>query len=1168
MKLIYASFWIWISTSAAWGQESRATLIGRTTDPSGAVIAGATVHATNTATNATVSTTSNESGNYEIPYLLPGDYRVAVEIKGFKKAVREGIELHVSDRLTLDFALELGDVAESVTVKGDTPLLEAATASIGLVMEERRVAELPVVGGNPFYLARLSPGVLANGGRSAGNPMDNGAATGVIANGTRANSSEASVDGIPNMTNRSAVFSPPQDLVQEFKMHTVDYDASIGHAAGAFTNVSMKSGTNTLHGSAYYDYSNWRSIPWFTSRFLADPANTAGLSPAEKAAQVPSWLHERSGVTATGPVWIPKLYNGRNRSFWTFGFENLNIDRNLAFTGTVPTPDQVKGDFSALLKLGARYQIFDPFTTAPAPNSRFQRQPLPGNIVPASRISPIATKILSYYPAANQAGTVDGRNNFFRTRDILRENYTYTSRFDHNFTDKDRFFARFNNSQHNNSTDTLPGITNIDRLDRTGWGGVLDEVHVFNPGLLLNLRYGVTFESDLTTRGSQGFDLLQLGFPQSLVDQIKTTLNPRGIAFPNVQIDGNAYTALGLNGGSTATTNYQTAGATLTRISGGHSTKFGAEYRAELETGYNFANAAPQLVFASTYTRGPLDNSTAAPIGQGLASMLLGIASGGTINNNASRAEKSSYLSFFVQDDWRISKKLTVNLGLRYEYEQPITERFNRTIRDFDFTTASPISAAALANYAKAPIPEVPVSGFRTIGGLQFAGVGNQPGALWLADKNNFGPRAGLAYQFDQKTVARAGYGIFYDVVGVDRNGVNQGGFNQPTSLIPTLDNGQTYIATLGNPFPNGIDPALGSKGGLNTFLGRGVSFFNSRQLNPYMQRWSFSVQREWPGRIVSDVAYVGNRGTHLGTSQELNAIPEQYLSTKSFRDQPTIDSLSAQVTNPFFGLPEFTGSGISGQRVSRSQLLRPYPQFTSVTTTLPIGVSWYHSLQVSVEKRMGAGLTFQSAWTWSKFMERLEYLNDSDARPEQVISPQDFTHRFVLSGIYEIPVGKGKRLLGSAHGIVQGALGGWQLQGWYEGQTGDTLGFGNALFIGDIKSVPIPVGDRRAERWFNTAAGFNRNTQEQLASNIQTFSSRFTGIRADGINNFDLSLFKNFRVKERVKGQFQLQSYNALNHVQFAGPNTTPTNSNFGIVTDEKGHGQRQITLGFKLVF
>src|SRR5437870_5377444 len=318
------------SAGAASAQESRATIIGRAIDPTGAVIAGANVKAMNTATNATVDTVTNESGSFEMPYLLPGVYTVTVETPGFKKAVRENVQLRISDRTTLDFTLSLGDVTESVKVTAENTLLETSTADMGLVMEQRRVQELPVVGGNPFYLTRLTAGVLSNGGRSAGNAMDNGGATGIIVNGTRANSSEATVDGSPVMANRNASFSPPQDLVQEFKVNTATYDASIGHAAGAMTNVSMKSGTNAVHGTAFLDRSTTRAVPWFTNRFLYDPKNN--ISPEDRAAQIPSWLHRRGGTTMTGPVWIPKVYNGKNKTFWTFGFEDLLIQRNLSFT--------------------------------------------------------------------------------------------------------------------------------------------------------------------------------------------------------------------------------------------------------------------------------------------------------------------------------------------------------------------------------------------------------------------------------------------------------------------------------------------------------------------------------------------------------------------------------------------------------------------------------------------------------------------------------------------------------------------------------------------------------------------------------------------------------------------------------------------------------------------
>ncbi|MGH9658172.1 MAG: TonB-dependent receptor domain-containing protein, partial [Bryobacteraceae bacterium] len=454
--------------------------------------------------------------------------------------------------------------------------------------------------------------------------------------------------------------------------------------------------------------------------------------------------------------------------------------------------------------------------------------------------------------------------------------------------------------------------------------------------------------------------------------------------------------------------------------------------------------------------------------GQGLASMLHGIPSGGTINNNASRAEQSAYSSLFFHDDWRVTAKLTINAGVRWEYEAPITERFNRTIRDFDFATASPVSARALANYARSPIPQVPVSGFHTAGGLVFAGAGGQPRELWSGDKNNVAPRVGVAYQLHRRTVLRAGYGFFYDVVGVDRFGVNQGGFNQPTTLVPSLDNGQTFVATLSNPFPNGVEVPAGAAGGLATFLGRDVSFFHGRPLNPYMQRWSFSIQRELPPRLVMDAAYVGNRGTKLRANREMNPVPREYLSTSAVRDQPAIDLLGQQVNNPFFGLPEFAGTARGNQRINVGQLLRPYPHFGNITVDLPAGYSYFHSLQVAVEKRLGGGLSFQTSWTYSKFMEAAAYLNDTDSHLEKVVSDQDFPHRFVFSGIYELPLGRGKKWLSGAGAWTQGAAGGWQLQGWFEGQSGPALGFDNAIFTGDLKHIPLPLAERSAERWFN----------------------------------------------------------------------------------------------------
>lgn len=1128
------------------------------------MVVGAQVHATNVATNTKASSVTNNEGNYELPYLLPGVYRVSAELSGFKKMVRDGIEVRVSDRLSLDLVLQVGDVAESVVVTGETPLLDSSNASLGTVLDERRVSDLPVVGGNAFYLARLSAGLNSTGGHTAGNPSDYGAATGMAVNGAGNKATEVTLDGSPDMYKGNAAYSPPQDLVQEFKIQTTTYDASLGHAAGAVVNVSMKSGTNQLHGTGY-GFGSWiRAVPWFSNKYIYDPT-TGPITPEKKASVNPGWLHERWGGTLTGPVVIPKVYDGRNRTFFSTGFEMLYIRRQTSFTGTVPTPEELNGDFSALLALGSKYQIYDPFTIASAGKGRFSRQPLPGNIIPASRIDPVARKILSYYPAPNKPGTVDFRQNFFRIANEDKDYLSTVTRIDHNFSERNRFFARFNQNEYDLKKKTLPSIATGDITNQKGWGTVLDDVYVFNPQLLLNVRYGITVMAPIVSRESQGMDLLSLGFPQSMINEIFTKNQPGGIAFPAVDIQG--LTSLSNNGGNTRRTLYQTLGGTVTKLSGNHSFRFGAEFRLMRDNGFGYGNVAPYFNFTANWAKGPMDNSPAAPIGQGLAAMLFGLPGSGRINNNASRAEQSTFTSLFLQDDWKLSRKLTLNVGLRYEFEGAITERYNRSLRGFDFQSHSPIEAQAKANYAAAPIPEVPVDRFQTIGGLTFPGV-NAPRGLWSPDPNNFAPRIGLAYQLTSKTVVRAGYGIFFDLLGIDQQDVNLGGFNQPTNFIASNDNGLHYVASLSNPFPNGIEVPMGAAGGLNTFLGRGVTFFNDHQLNPYMQRWSFSLQQEFPWRVLMEASYVGNRGTKIASSHELNPVPRQYLSTSPTRDDATNEFLTTQVKSPFTGMEQFVGTGLYNTNVARSQLLRPYPQFTSIATSLPDGFSWYHSLQMTAEKRLSKGLSFQASYTFSKFMQAVGFLNDTDPRQQRVISDLDFPHRFTVSAIYELPFGHRRQLLSNAGWLLDALVGGWQVQGSYEGQSGDALGFGNSIFYGNLHDLPLAKDQRSVEQWFNINAGFERDSNKQLVNNIQGLSSRFNGLRGDGINNFDMSMFKNFRITEGAKAQFRIESYNAMNHPQFDNPNTNPDSTAFGIITAEKGHGQRQLTFAIKVMF
>ena len=496
-------------------------------------------------------------------------------------------------------------------------------------------------------------------------------------------------------------------------------------------------------------------------------------------------------------------------------------------------------------------------------------------------------------------------------------------------------------------------------------------------------------------------------------------------------------------------------------------------------------------------------------------------------------------------------------------------ERFDRSVKGFDFSAASPIEAAVRANYAANPIPQIPVDQFRVRGGLTFPNVNGQSNLLWNTNKKNFMPRLSFAYSITPMTVLRGGYGIYFEPIGVPNQDVIQTGFSQTTTLVPSVDNGLHFIATAANPFPTGILPPSGSAAGLSTNLGQPVSFFDQNIRNPYVQRWQFALQRSLPGQAVVEISYVGNRGVRQRTSRNLDSLPNQYLSTSPIRDQTTINFLGGQVPNPFY--PLLPGSNLSGTMVARSQLLMPYPQFTGVTVDTNQGFSWYHSMQARVEKRLAAGFTSSVSWTWSKLMEARSFLNAADPLPEKVISDQDRTQRIVVTAIYELPLGKGKRFGGSWKGAASTIVSGWQVSGIYQGQSGPPLGFGNAIFTGNLRDIPIPNGQRTVDRWFNVDAGFERNSAAQHSTpaieNLRVLSSRFSGVRADGANNFDLAIIKNTRLREGVQLQLRAEGINAMNHTQFNVPNTTPSSSAFGQVTDTWA-SPRTILFAAKILF
>jgi hypothetical protein len=1144
-------------------QETRGKILGQVTDSSGAVIPAVAVRATNTATNVTVATQSSADGNYEVPFLLPGMYRLTAELTGFKTFIREGIEIRIADRVTIPISMDVGQVSERVTVSAETPLLESASASLGQVIDQRRVAELPIAHGNPYLLMSLSPGVAHTQNAGLDQPYAPTHIVGYAMDGVRANRSEITLDGAPNTAlnhrwgagDLMAGYTPPADMVQEFKVQTATFDAAVGHSQGGVTSITLKTGGNALHGTAYHSLQN----PALNSNLFFANRNGQPKAPFD---------YNRWGGSASGPVWLPGIYNGKNRTFFSYGYEGIDLGEPVGATYgqgvlTVPTMKERNGDFSDLLKLGANYQIYDPNTRAAAGNGRYSIQPFPNNIIPTSRISPIAKNILSFYSEPNAPGTADGLNNLVRVNDLeVLDYYNHVGRIDHTFSDKHRVYGRYNTYHRFSNRSDSGWFRNMVQGGDSNWlqqAFAFDDVYNFSPTTFLNLRYSFyRLEIEQTPNpASIGFDLTKLGFPKSYADAIPPDVR----SFPTISSPDFLGTP---NNWWRYPTHNQTLEANIATIRGQHTWRFGGDARQYRNFQYEPHNASTgAFEFGTTWTRGPFDNSAASPKGQGTASLLLGLPTGGRVDRTTNFASQSTVYSLYVHDDWRVTRNLTLNVGVRYELEGPVTERFNRSVRGYDFGATAPLQAAAKANYAASPIPELPVDQFRLVGGLTFAGVDGQPRTLFRRDVNNFMPRIGFAWSYGPKTVVRGGYGIFYGPLGNQRRDVIQSGFSQSTSLIPSLDDGLSFRATLDNPFPDGILEPAGASAGLQTFAGRSIEFFNENPSAPLGQRWQLGIQRELPQRLLLEVSYVGNYGGSLETSRDFRPLPVEYLSRTGVRDQNVINNLTANVANPFFGL--LPGTNLAGRNVSRAYLLSgpEYAQFSGMTSTDNRGYSTYHSLQTKVERRFSAGWTLNAAYTWSKMMEATSRLNGYLSPLAYTISDQDRAHRIVISGIWELPFGRGKALMNTSR-VADKLVGGWQLMGVYTGQGGAPLNWGNVLFMGDIHSITRPKGDRKVESWFNTA-GFDRNSANQLQFNYRTFPNRLSDVRADGTNLWDLSVLKNTRIHERYNVQFRAEFLNAWNHPNFGGPNTSPTSSAFGQVTSQRGFPRRiQITTRF----
>jgi hypothetical protein len=1149
-------------------QESRGRIAGRVSDTTRAPVPGATVTITDAARGTTTSLTTNSEGLFQATYLLPGTYQVTVEVAGFKKHVQDRVLLQMNETRDLAIVLEVGGIEEAVSVTAENLPLNTTDGQLGFTVDSKRLAELPLIHGDPYKIMGLATGLAHSGSQRLDRPYEPTHIVGYAYDGTRSNRSDLLIDGAPSTSTANAneviaSYVPPSDMVQEFKVQTATFDAQFGNTEGGVTSMSIKSGTNLFHGSVYYfaEPKAWAANDTF--------GNT-------RKQPRPDTSSDRPGFSITGPVRIPGLYDGRDKTFFSFGYERIKDVRprfDASGDSWVPTEALRNGDFSAY---SSNITIYDPLTRVPTGTGQYVGQPFPGNIIPASRISPVSKAILDYFCLPKNAGLVGNIQD-----STLPETATYdtlTARIDQKISGNNKMFARYSwylrDSIYNEYT-TFPESSGTN-FQFKSYQAVIDDVHVFNPTTVLNVRYGYNrFERNSGQQEEAlNWDMTRLGFPA----QYNSLIADFGRRFPRLDFDGNTMIDVAFGGDFRPTTSH-TVVAALNKVLAQHSLKGGMEMRIYREDSLSTANEqAGRYQFTNSYTR---QNSASGTDWNGLqnyAAFLLGYPSTTSITRASDYSEYSKTWGFFVQDDWRVNSKLTLNLGLRWEVETALTERNDKSVSGFEYGYTQPIEATAQERYAKLNDPALKalVPQLNVKGGLMFAGV-DGPSRLYETPKNTFLPRFGFAYQANSKTVVRGGIGLFAGFLGQRRGDVYPNGWAQTTTI------GTTFNAN-GAPIPRSWDNALltqeilepvGNANGRQTALGQTINFFNQNPEVSKQLRWQIGFQRELPWGFVFEAAYVGNHGYDIEITRNINALPNQYLSTETSRTAAMNANnafLTGSVANPFAGL--LPGSSYNNPTIARQQLMRPYPHFGDVNTTNNDGKSWYNAGQFSLQKRFSHGYTLGIAYTWSKWEQATEYLNAADPEPTRMTSDLDVTHRVSISGILELPFGKGRRFLSDADGVLDAIVGGWQIQGVYTFQSGFPVRFGTDAFY---NGAAINVDNPTIQRWINTDAFTSiltdTSTNATPVNHLRTLPFRFEDVRADTINNIDLSLIKDITIKDDVKLQLRAEFINAFNEAYIATGDgqiiVNPTSSTFGqIVASNQQNYARRAQIGVKLIF
>lgn len=1101
----------------------------------GGVLPGADVTLTNEATGAERTSTTNAVGEYAFASVLPGTYSLKVSLSGFKTEERKNIRIGTQQSLVEDFTLGVGAISEQVTVTAEAPLVERSSASVASTLDRSALQALPIFGRNAFYAAISTPGVIQSGDPQFVRYQDQTNASYLSLGGGPRRGNGYLIEGVPitDFFNRPTIV-PSIEAVDEVKVQTKTYEADMGHAAGGVFNTTARSGSNSWHGSALaVDKPGWATGQLYFAKLAGIP-------------NPPQYYYNYAGSVG-GPIVKDRTF------FWasTDNYEQLSTRNNVL---TLPTALERAGNFSQTRNAaGQLVVIYDPLTTRLNAAGQIVRDPFPGNVIPANRINPVAAALFQPVPLPTSGRSLNGVASL-----LDGPQYQQTLKVDQRWDSQWSTSAIYAHQKTREPGSAFFGDFGSNPADPAGLllrtinFFALNNVFVPNSTTTIAVRYGFNRFYDSGNNSPASFDISTLGWPAGYVNAL--TLH----AFPAVSLNGygaaGAATTLGNTGLSNITHYTHSANVSLSKLAGHHTLKAGGEYRRIGADAMQYGTADGSFTFTQGFTQAsPTAASTSA--GDAFASFLLGYPASGSVVQATPGHYLIGYVAGFAEDEYRVTSSLTLNFGLRYEYEPGVREADNHITVGFDQNALFPVQ----------------VPGLMLKGGLQYAGVNGNPTTQGQS-LNGAAPRGGFAWSLGEKTVVRGGYGFywapnFYPSLG--EAVIGSKGYTSTTTYLSSTDGGLTPTGSIANPFPNGITPPQGNALGLRTGAGGVIDFVDQDAKPGYVQQYSIDVQRELRGGNVVTIGYSGSRSERLGiggtqdATVNINQLDPQYLALGA--------ALLQAVPNPFYGNSAFGNLSVS-PTIARGQLLRPFPEFDNVLAhRVNQARARYNALLVRWDKRVEHNWGLNANYTYSRlednqFGEANTYsnrlgsaVNNYDLNAEYGVALLDVPHRLNVTATYVLPFGEGHGRLNA--GLANALLGGWSLTAAGRYQNGFPIAVwqssNNSGLLGSNQRPNIVPGvdlattgstDERLNAWINASA-FTAAPAFTLGNAPRTLP----GLRTPGQKNTDLSIQKSQRVYGTTVS-LRADVLNLFDDPLFSGPVTTYGTSNFGQITTVNG--------------